>query len=370
MRGHFYGFLLQYNALRIPAGTDASGLLIFIAVVAVLILVAVVASRIVGLFGNQTTSRRKYNRFLFSRSAQDLGLERAHIQYLERLVRNLRVKYPTLIFTNPELLDAVLKKGIAAVERQIGLPERERVNQLNLIWEIKQMIELGAKRGIGLKSTFLIKPGQTLIVTPFNGERYHSKVLSNHTSGITINFPVVSVEKEHLFKKANKLKVFFWRDNDSGYSFMTKIIDTDRTQNMPSLHILHSRKLKREQHRKFSRKPLKKSCFIYPAELISDEKRDNQGKKLIVRENLRHMGIISDVSVGGCSVTSTKAYKKGTYLKFEFDIKPGSQISAFGKVQSILRQSGGSTNIIMHIQFLKLSNTNRNQIYSYIYNYI
>jgi c-di-GMP-binding flagellar brake protein YcgR len=365
-------YLLQFEVMRIKAGTDVTGLLIFIGIVVLAILVTYIVSKIVQGFGGIQSpgSKQRYNRFLLSRAGYDIGLEKQHIQYLERLIKTLKVKYPSLIFTNPTLLDAVLKRGIESVERQLSLPERERLNQLNLIWEIKQRVEVSSKRNIGLKSTYLIRPGQSLVITAYNGERFHSKVIANHTNAITVTYPVASVEKEHLFRKGSKLKVFFWRDNDSGYSFITKVSDADRMQNIPGLHILHSRKIKREQHRKYSRKPLKKSCFLYPAELVVDNSRGKQEKKLIVHDNMRHMGIISDISAGGCSIASTRPHKKGSYLKIEFDIRPGTQIPAFGKVQGVIRQSGGGNNIIMHVQFLKLSSAGRNQIYSYIYNYL
>jgi len=361
----FSTFILQYD-LRITPGTDLGGLLLFLAIVAGLIIVAVITNRIVQLFGNQSSPNNKYNRFLFMRVGRDVGLDKQHIEYLERLIRSLKVKYPSLIFTNPQLLDAVLKRGIASVERQPGLLDRERVTKLNLIWEIKQLIENNSKKGIGLRSTFLVKPGQTMILTAYNGERYHSKLISNHTNGLTVTMPVISVEKEHLFKKGNRLKVFFWRENDSGYSFITRVIETDRA----NLHILHSRKIKREQHRKYSRKPLKKSCFLYPAEIVEETRRNGHEKKIVIHDNMRHMGIISDISVGGCSISSTRAYKKGAYMKLEFDLRISSPIVAYGKVQSVFRRASGTTGMMMHIQFIKLSGSARNEIYSYIYNYV
>ncbi len=369
MKRMFESLLLQYD-IRITPGADLGGLLIFLGVVAGLIIIAVAANRISQLVGSRSSSNKQYNRSLFLRVGRDIGLDKGHLVFLERLVRSLNVKYPSLVFTNPQLLDNVLKRGIAQAERQLSLPDHERIARLNMIWEIKQAIEVNSKRGIGLKSTFLIKPGQTMIITAYNGERYHSKVVSNHTNGLTLSLPVISIEKEALFRRGNRLKLFFWRENDSGYSFVSKIIDTDKAKNLPCIHILHSRKLKREQHRKFSRKPLKKSCFLYPAELVSESKRGGQQKKLVIHDNMRNMGIISDVSVGGCSITSTHPHKRGTYLKIEFDLRPGNPIVAFGKVQNIMRRMSGTSGIMMHIQFIKISGSARNQIYSYVYNYI
>jgi c-di-GMP-binding flagellar brake protein YcgR len=264
----------------------------------------------------------------------------------------------------------VLKKGIYSVERQLNISDADRIKNLNILYEIKQIIERHSRKGIGLKSTLLIKPGQELILISPKNERFQSKVISNFTSSITCTYPVIPPSKENIIVKGNKLKVFFWRENDSGYSFITKVLGYDRTRSVPCFSMQHSKQLKREQHRTLSRKPLRRSCFIYPIEIVAVGKKRNMRRKIVIHDNQRHLGIIFDISVGGCRVGSSTAFRKGSYLKLEFDIKPQTPVITYGKVQSIKRTVGTSATHGMHVQFVKLSNKNRNYIYSYVYNYI
>jgi c-di-GMP-binding flagellar brake protein YcgR len=365
-----YGYILQSQYIRIPTGGDLNGVLIFLGAVVLFVIISIIANRFMRQSDAQSSSKRRYSKFMFDRIGYDMGLSKNNMQYLVHLVKTLKVRYPILIFTNHQLLDAVLKRAIASVEKQAHLPENERIRQLNLIYEIKQAIELNSKKSIGIKSTFLIKSGQSVILTTTSGERFHSKVITNHTSALTLAYPIIPIEKDPLLKKGNKIKVFFWRENDSGYSFMSKINESNKSYATPYLYIQHSRSLKREQHRKFSRKPLKKSCFIYPMEVESETNSRNTRMKVKVNTGMRHAGFVSDISVGGCSITTSRAYKKGAYIKLEFDIEPSSPISAYAKVQSTFRHGTAGTSIKMHLQFVRLSNKDRNRIYSYVYNYI
>jgi len=365
---NLFNFLLQLENLKIPSGGDWGGLLIFLGAIFLIVLILIITNRFYQPESDRTSTKRWYPRFMFDRIGRDMGLGRNHIQYLSQCAKSLKVKYPILLFTNQRLLDAVLKRAIASVEKKVRLSDSERVDQLNLIYEIKQVIELNSKHSIGIKSTFLIRPGQSVILTAANGDRFHSKIITNHTDSLTLSYPLIQVEKESQFKKGNKIKIFFWRENDSGYSFLSKIIDFNKAHTLPFLSIQHSRTLKREQHRKYSRKPLKKSCIIYPMETTGEQSRNSQ-TKVTFDLNLHHTGVVSDISVGGCSIATSHAYKKGTYLKVEFDIE-SVPIKAYVKVQSILRRGNPGAGLLIHAQFVRLSNKSRNRIYSYIYNFI
>jgi c-di-GMP-binding flagellar brake protein YcgR len=359
--------VLQTGYLEVP---DTGSIIIFLIILLIIVFVIVIGTLQSKKTHLKKTTRKKYNRFLFDRMAKDIGLDKYHIHFLQKLISLANIRHPLLLFTNTALLDSVLKKGIYSIERQLNISDADRIKNLNILYEIKQIIESHSRKGIGLKSTILIKPEQELILISPRGERFHSKVISNFTSSITCTYPVLPPSKENLIAKGNKLKVFFWRENDSGYSFITKVLSYDRTRSVPCFSMQHSKQLKREQHRKFSRKPLRRSCFLYPVEIITVGKKRNMRRKIAVHDNQRHLGIIFNISVGGCRVGSSNPFRKGAYLKLEFDIKPQTPVIAYGKVQSIKRTIGSGATHSMHVQFVKLSNKNRNYIYSYVYNYI
>lgn len=364
-----YGILLQTTGyISTPDLASIIILVIIIVILILLIILGSVLSKKPVIRG--ATTRKRYNRFMFERMAKDIGFEKKHIDTLKRLIVISNVRHPLFLFTNAGLLDSVLKKGIYSIERQPALSEGERIHLLNTIYEIKQKIEFHAKRGIGLRSTFLIKPGQLFTLHHMTGERFHTKLISNHSSALVCTYPVVPVGNQYLFRRGTKLKVFFWRERDSGYSFPSRVLGFDRTRNVPHLSLQHSRKIKREQHRKFSRKPLKKSCFIYPLTVVNEGTRKFPRKKVITQENKRQIAVIFDISVGGCRVGCPTPHKKGSYVKLEFDIKPKTSVTGLGKVLTLKQRPGTGANHVIHVKFVKLSNKSRNYIYSYVYNYI
>ncbi|MBN2444047.1 MAG: PilZ domain-containing protein [Spirochaetales bacterium] len=361
--------LIQTTGYLAPP--DRTSIIILVIIIIILILTIVIGSIISGKNRVRTSSsKKKYNKFIFERMAKDVGFSKNHLETLKKLIVIGNVRHPLLLFTNSGLLDNVLKKGISSIERQPSLSEEERMKLLNTIYEIKQIIDYHAKTDVGLKSTFLIKPGQLFTLHTHTGDQFHTKLISNHSTALICAYPIVPMGKEYLFKKSTKITAFFWRDGDSGYSFPTKLLGYDKTKSIPSISLQHSKNVKREQHRKFSRKPLKKSCFIYPLQVVNVGTKRRPRKKVEVLENKRNIGVIFNISVGGCRVGCAALYKKGTYVKIDFDIKPKAPVSAMGKIQSVKRRPGAGVNHIIHVKFVKLSVKSRNNIYSHIYNYM
>ncbi|MBN2532057.1 MAG: PilZ domain-containing protein [Spirochaetales bacterium] len=369
MAQSLYCILLQTTSyLSLP---DTTSIIIFVIIIVILVLLIILGSILSKkpvLRGS--TSGKRYNKFVFERMARDVGFEKRHIDTLKRLIVISNIRHPLFLFTNAGLLDSVLKKGIYSIERQPSLSEDERIQLLNTIYEIKQTIEFHAKRGLGLRSTYLIKPGQLFTLHHETGERFHSKLISNHSSALVCSYPVVPPGNQYMFRKGTHLKVFFWRERDTGYSFPSHVLGFDRTGTVPNISLQHSRKIKREQHRKFNRKPLKKSCFIYPLKIVYEGTKRNPRKKVIPEENKRQIAVIFDISVGGCRIGCPSIHSKGSYLKLEFDIKPRTPVTALGKVLSIKQRPGSGANHIVHVKFVKLTSKSRNFIYSYVYNYI
>jgi c-di-GMP-binding flagellar brake protein YcgR len=367
----FTSYLLQTTGYLAPPDRTSTIILgIIILILILVIIIGNIVSKRGSAVKSRGRSRKRYNKFMFDRMAKDIGFSKKHISTLKKLIMIARIRHPLLLFTNPNLLDTVLKKGIYSIERQPALSEGERIQLLNTIYEIKQTIEYHSKKGIGLKSTYLIKPGQLFTIQIPNNDKYHTKLISNHSNALICSYPVIPAGKNYLFKKNTKIDAFFWRENDSGYSFQSKIIGHERKRGIPSIILQHSKKVKREQNRRFSRKPLKKSCFIYPLQVFSTGPKRHPRKKVVTRENLRHIGVVFNISAGGCKVGCATIHKKGSYIKLEFDIKPRIPVSALGKIQSIKRRPGAGANHVIHVKFVKLSNKSRNHIYSYVYSYI
>ena len=343
---------------------DFTSVIITISLLIAFILILIVGGRATNNAGSKKRSKKKYSKWVFYRIASNTGLNKKQIKFLEQLVRSFKLKQPFLIFTNPKLLDELLKRTSYNIQNNQNISFEDKEKKTNYLFQIKQTIDRKTKQRLGISSTHLIRTGQSVLFMFPDNTKAGSSVVQNYKKMITCTLPANANQK--LWKKGSKLKAHFWRENDSGYTFITKILGFGKTEESKTFFIQHSTALKRNQQRKTKRKTLDRKCFFYPIEILTFGKGKRAKKKAIVQYNLRHIGTIIDVCAGGCSINTQYSLERGQYLKMEFRVDPHEEISVYGRVR---RVSNEETHNKMHIVFTKISNHNKNKIYSFIYNY-
>ncbi len=340
------------------------GIVLILAFFAVLLIGGISASK-----GRKSAaSKRKFNRNVFQRMASNVGLTKTQLESLENLIRVCKVKQPFLIFSNAGLLDDILKKGIYSVNHNKELSSEDKEKQLNDYFKIKEKLEKSSRKGVGITSTNLIRPGQSMVISFPDGSQLQTKIVTNLKRMLVCAIPEELGTARLQWKRGTNIKSHFWRNNDSGYMFESKILGYDDLKGQAAFLIQHSRTLRRSQQRKFRRRPLARSCFFYPIEIVSVGKGRNERRRAYVQENFKHLGNFLDISAGGCSINSQAPLERGKLLMIQFEIERGQRLTAYGKVRRVTRNRGLFS--IMHIMFTKVTSRNLNSIYSYVYNYV
>lgn len=357
----------QYQFLAVP---DTRSTYIFLAVGAGLVILLTVGGILIARRNRylDPQQRRRYSRFVFEKMARNIGLAKHHIEYLDYLIRVCKVKQPFLVFSNSGLLDDILRKGIYSLQQNAGIKEEERERRMSHLFQIKQIIERNAKRGIGIKSSNFLKIGQPVVITPAGGAQYQSKVMSNMRDMLACSAPKNESGTALRWPRGTAAKMTFWREGDAGYTFESKVMAYDTIKGVPCLLIQHSKTLRREQQRKFRRSTLNRPCFFYPVHIVEQQAGRKTERKAMVQANRRLLGYLLDISAGGCSITSQYPLKSGSLCKVEFEIDRKQRITIFGKVKRT-RGLGVHRGGIMHLMFTTLSSRHLNQIYSYVYDY-
>ncbi len=309
----------------------------------------------------------KYSSAVFRRTGKALGLSNPHIDLLENLVRICKVKQPMLIFSSASLLDDTLKKGLYSVDNQRDLAEEQRENRKALIFQIKQIIERNARRGAVLRSTTFLKPGQLLSLKPESGGQFSSKVISNMKDFLTVSTPAQPTGVDARWARGTKVSVYFWRDNDAGYTFVSKVLGYDTVKGVSSVLIQHSKTLRREQRRRSRRREIMRACFYYPIKIVETGQGRKAERKASVEQNMRTLGTVVDLSAGGCAIQAMSPFDKGKLVMVEFDIDRKAPIRAFGKVMHIHRQKGRGG--IMHVMFTRVTRQYLNRISEFVYDF-
>ncbi len=361
--------LLQSGGYKFFQEADTLTIWIFAIVVAVFLILLVFGSLAARRRGRRLSpeQQRRYNRFVFARMAQEIGLQKSQVETLEHLVKACKVMQPFLLFSNPGLLDDVLRKGIYSLQKNPQLSEEEREKSLAQIFEIKQLIERNSKRGVGIRSTALLRPGQRMVIATEAGGQYTTQVVSNMKDMLAAAIPGNASGQEIRLPKGTMLKASFWREGDAGYGFETKVLGYDTVKGVSCLLIQHSKTLRREQRRKHRRRPLERPCFFYPIQIVESAGGGNRKQKAVVQSNQKRLGTLLDISAGGCSISSRNPLPVGNLVRVDFDLERGNTITAYGKVRRFRedRQRGR----VIHIMFTRVSGQHLNRIYSYVYNY-
>ncbi len=361
--------LLQAGGPNLGAPNLAPGMFVYFAiavgVVIVLILVGTVLSR--RSRPSATETAEKISSAVFRREAKRMGLTGNAVDVLDNLVRMCKVKQPLLVFTSTSLLDDTLKKGLYSLDNSRELTEEQRESRRATIFSIKQTLERNARKGAVLRSTALLRPGQLLTITPEGAAAYSSKVISNMKDFLTVSAPASPAGTETRWMRGTKLSVYLWRDNDAGYSFVSKVLGYDTVKAIPSVLIQHSRTLRREQRRRNRRREIMRQCFYYPIRIVETGQGRKVERKASVELNMRTLGIVVDLSAGGCAIQTMNPFDRGKLTMVEFDIDRKAPIRAYGKVLSVHRKKGRGG--IMHIMFTRVTRQYLNRISEFVYDF-
>ena len=336
-----------------------------LAAMAILIVIGAAISRRRRPSATETAER--ISSATFKREAKRMGLTPPAADLLENLVRMCKLKQPLLVFTSASLLDDTLKKGLYSLDNARELSEDEKENRRATIFQIKQALERSGRSGSPLRSTTFLRPGQLLTVTPGEGTPFSSKVISNMKDFLTVSAPAQPAGPDTRWKRGTPLSVYLWRDADAGYSFVSKVLGYDTLKGVPSILVQHSRTLRREQRRRARRRETQRQCFYYPIRIVESGEGRRAERKAVVEQHLRALGIVVDLSAGGCAIQAMSPFEKGRLVMVEFELERKARVRAFGKILGVHRDRGRGG--VMHIRFTRVTRQHLNRISEFVYDF-
>ncbi len=345
---------------------DSRAVITGAALVLGLLLVLIVAAALTG-GGRVRNARRaaRYTRRAFRRAAVAHGLSRTHLETLEALVAATRVGQPMLLFTSSGLLDDTLRKGIHALSGNRQISEEERERRLTVLLQIRQLIEKNSRRGGTVASTAMLAAGQELSLTFPDGSAAQSRVTHNLRRMLACEIPE-GIDRNR-WRKGTPLRAMLWRHGDSGYGFQTKILAYDTIGGRPVFLLAHTKTMRRSQRRAHRRKPIGRNCLFYPVMILESGHGRSARREAVVQESFRHIGVLQDISAGGCAISTQVPLARGKLLRVDFELGNRRRIVAYGKVQRV--GAAEARRSMMHIMFTRVSSRQMNAILSYVYNY-
>jgi c-di-GMP-binding flagellar brake protein YcgR len=263
----------------------------------------------------------------FFAKGTDAGFSLKEIELLRKLASRCNLEEPSSLFWSRNQLDQCIRTLVKA--QKSGADEEEMRDQdfLFKLYEYRKKIEM-EKPGIknGISNSRQISEGQNLRILVSNIGVFRSQVIRNGPQNITISRPVNDKVASNFSWIGTKIAVYFWREDDAGYSFDSEAIDEVFSKGIPSLKIEHSDSLYRTQKRKSIRIKMHKPAYLY---LLAPG--ENTGK---AETAPGARCFLEDLSDTGCAVTIGGQAAAGMRLKIQFALN-GVPICMSGTVRSV-----------------------------------
>lgn len=311
-------------------------------------------------------SEKAYRPGIFRKQGKKLGLPDNHIKILETLIKRYNINYPYNLLKNTSQLDQALSKAMREVEASAATAE-VKASQKQALFRIKQIIELKSQKKQTLPTTKQMKVNQALVLAPSSGGRYRSRVVSVLPEALSVEAPLTPDGKLAVTKRWQTLKVYFWKESGSAFSFDTKVVGFKPAGSLQTLLLQHANHVTQSQQRRYRRKEVDRPAYYYRVNIVESGRGRKKTKEAVVDSQVRSLGTILEISAGGCSIKTTAPLQKGDLIKVQFEPVKRRPVVAFGKVRQISRRKPAG--YVMHVMFTKVSRQNLNVINEYIYEF-
>ena len=295
----------------------------------------------------------------FTQTALSVGLSKNEVKELKAVLVKAGITKPFLIFTDQSLLEKAVIEGVKNLEK-FNLPPKEKEKAILNLFEIKRKVHLHFHdMGDGIENTRQIEANQLLSMKIQGIGTFYSIVIVNEGKNLVCSIPEIK-DPASIPWKDKIVEVYFWRFNDAGYVFRTRIENVVYNKRMEVLLLAHSSKLKRIQRREYPRRKCRFNARFFKFSLSTND----LGKPVILLGRTQY-GIVIDLSPGGLSIASDEVLTKNTSVKIEVDIEE-EKLTAYGTVIKAVKKKNM---FLMHVEFQRISDKNKNLIYRFVYKY-
>lgn len=295
----------------------------------------------------------------FYMKGKESGFRVAEINVLRRAAVEAEMDNPVSIFSSIKVLDRSIRSLILRYRSRQKMDDPATHDFLSEIFDFRKRVEFNLPRyKNGIKTSRELMAHQRIRLTLPGGSTFHSSVVENLRKYMAVAYPVGKNMPPGFTWKDQRVNVYFWRAEDAGYYFESKVIGDFLSQKFPLLHLAHSDNLIRSQKRGSVRIETDLPCVIYN---LKDLRMANENVETAQGYKARMV----DLSEDGCSLLVGGKAKVGLVMKAQFEL--GDQtLTMTGTIRGITFDEKKNRSIL-HMQSVPPSNRTRNAILTYVY---
>jgi c-di-GMP-binding flagellar brake protein YcgR len=295
----------------------------------------------------------------FYMKGQESGFKFPEINTLRRAAVEAEMQNPVSIFSSIRVLDRTIRSLILRYRARQKMEEPTTNGFLGEIFDFRKRVEFNLPRyRNGIKTSRELMAGQRIRITLQGGSTFHSQVVESLRKYMAVAYPVGKEMPPGFTWKNQRVNVYFWRAEDAGYYFESKVLDDFLNRKFPILYLAHSDTLIRSQKRGSVRVDADLACQIYHLKHI------NQASETVESEPGFKARLV-DLSEDGCALLVGGKAKVGLAMKTQFQL--GDQtVNMSGTIRGITFDEKKNRSVL-HIQAVPPSDKTRNTILTYVY---
>ncbi|KPJ88937.1 MAG: hypothetical protein AMS17_03730 [Spirochaetes bacterium DG_61] len=306
------------------------------------------------------------NRFPFyefySRGRRE-GFTFKEIGFLKQISIQNKLEKPQSIFWSTSQLDRCLRPAIQKINADERMDPKQKLAITRKLLELRKKAEFNLpKYQKRIRDTTALLPRQKLVVKESVYGTFVSWVIEINRKYIVITQPSGQKEWETLDWRSKKIQLSFWRQDDAGYTFETKVQEQIAHEEFPLLYLSHTNNLDRDQTRKSIRVDTSIAVRFNPVVYSAE----GAVKKPLISKKM-HVGRIIDLSESGCCMIAGRMLKKNDRVKLDFSITETKRVITLGLIVGI-SPTGDDRVKKYHIMFVKINPVYKNNIALWVYN--
>lgn len=297
--------------------------------------------------------------FAFYSKGKESGFQFREIDVLRRAAVESEMDNPVTIFSSIRVLDRTIRSLILRFRARQRMEDPATNEFLGDIFEFRKRVEFNLPRyRNGIKTSRELMAHQRIRITLPGGSTFHSQIVENLRKYMAVAYPVGKDMPPGFTWKGQRVNVYFWRSEDAGYYFESKVLDDFLNRKFPILYLAHSDTLIRSQKRSSIRVEADLPCQIYHLKAI------NQASELIEAAP-GYKARLVDLSEDGCALLVGGKAKVGLAMKVQFELDDKT-LTMSGTIRGITFDEKKNRSIL-HIQAVPPSDKTRNAILTYVY---
>lgn len=295
----------------------------------------------------------------FYMKGQESGFKFPEIDVLRRAAVESEMENPVSLFSSIRVLDRTIRSLILRFRSQQRLEQPPTASFLGEIFDFRKRVEFNLPRyRNGIKTSRELVAGQRIRLTLPGGATFHSQVVENLRKYMAVSYPQGKALPPGFTWKNQRVNVYFWRAEDAGYYFESKVLDDFLNRKFPIVYLAHSDSLIRSQKRGSHRIETELPCMIYNLRSIKDASE-------LVERDAGYKARLVDLSEDGLALLVGGRAKVGLPMKVQFQLGD-NVIVMCGTIRGITFDEKKNRSVL-HIQAVAPSDRIRNAILTFVY---